>query len=216
MIREQLDYIEETLPAIAPEPVYIYGLTDPETGECRYIGKTVRPIERLAAHVATKMSNCHRARWMCGLRDRGLRPEMFILERVSGAWPWEESERFWISEARAAGWRLTNNTDGGTGIHGLPDETRELMAAAKRGHTKSAETRERMRLSRNGWSPTEATRQRMSEGQAKRRKVSPEQEAEILARLDTGASSAVVAKEFGLHKVTVRKIKKGTYRAARK
>lgn len=48
-------------------PVYIYGLTDPITEEIRYIGKSIRPTERLSNHCNEK-SNCHRSNWIQSLK----------------------------------------------------------------------------------------------------------------------------------------------------
>ena len=56
---------------------YIYGLVDPETTEIRYIGKTIRPKERLQNHM-NEVSNCHRSNWLQSLKRKGLKAEMVI------------------------------------------------------------------------------------------------------------------------------------------
>lgn len=96
---------------------YIYGLREPDTQLIRYIGKTTNPHRRWLNHLCEK-SKTHRAYWIQSLERRGLRPEIVIIEEVYGAWPWQESERFWIAFARCNGWPLVNMTDGGDGITG--------------------------------------------------------------------------------------------------
>lgn len=96
---------------------YIYGLREPDTQLVRYIGKTIDPHRRWLNHLCEK-SKTRRAYWVQSLERRGLRPEMVIIEEIFGAWPWQESERFWIAFARANNWPLVNMTDGGDGITG--------------------------------------------------------------------------------------------------
>ena len=52
-------------------PVFIYGLTEPNSDEIRYIGKSVRPLERFRNHINEKPSNCHRSHWLQSLAARG-------------------------------------------------------------------------------------------------------------------------------------------------
>lgn len=94
---------------------FIYGLIDPRTNELRYVGKSVRPIERLATHIreARSGSILHSRRWIDGLTAVNLRPELLILEEVDG--DANECERFWIASMKLAGCSLTNRTIGGDG-----------------------------------------------------------------------------------------------------
>jgi hypothetical protein len=95
--------------------IHIYGLREPDTGLIRYIGKTTNPHRRWLNHLCEK-SHCHRTCWIRALHRRGLRPEMVIIETVSGEWPWQESERFWIGFALKNDWPLVNMTSGGDGV----------------------------------------------------------------------------------------------------
>lgn len=95
--------------------VYIYGLREPHTGLIRYIGKTTNPRRRWLNHLCEK-SHCRRTYWIRSLLRRKFRPELVIIEEIRGAWPWQESERFWISFAKANGWPLVNMTSGGDGV----------------------------------------------------------------------------------------------------
>jgi hypothetical protein len=60
----------------------IYGLHDPDTGELRYIGQTIkRPCDRLACHVAPSQLKRHSylARWLKGCVEHGLRPTISVI-----------------------------------------------------------------------------------------------------------------------------------------
>jgi hypothetical protein len=207
----------------ATAPVYIYALLDPDTLECRYIGKSIRPVERVKDHM-NDAGACHRVHWIQSLKSRGLVPDMVILERVSGEWPWQESERFWIAYGRSLGWPLTNNTVGGDGVEGLPAETRERMAAVWRGRKHSEETRRKIGASWAHRTVTGETRAKMSAAHSGRvitwgaaiseatRRLTPEQESNIRARLAGGAKVVDLATEFSMHRTTISKVKKGTYR----
>jgi len=113
---------------------FIYGLVDPRTNEIRYIGKTQQsPSTRLRAHMLDR-SNCHRVHWLRELAALGLEPDIVLLEAIEGAWPWQESERYWIAKYRNEGARLLNLTDGGEGLAGLPmsQSHKDKIAAALR------------------------------------------------------------------------------------
>ena len=97
------------------KPVYIYGLREPDTQLIRYIGKTNNPRRRWLNHLCEK-SRTRRSCWIRSLQKRGLEPEMVIIEEISGAWPWQESERYWIQFAKENDWPLVNMTSGGDGV----------------------------------------------------------------------------------------------------
>lgn len=201
--------------------VHIYALLDPETEEVRYIGKSIRPRERLLNHM-NEVSNCHRSHWLQGLKARGLMPQQVILESVRGEWPWQESKRFWIAYGKRLGWRLTNNTDGGDGVTGLPAETRERMrrvwlgrkhkpesvakmAAKLRGKKHTEEYKAFMRRTMKERIFTTTHRQRLREaGQ----KLTPEQVREIRERLGRGERQKSIAARYGVDKGTISNIKR--------
>jgi hypothetical protein len=213
------------MPGVNAPVTYIYGLTEPGTCEIRYIGKSIRPLERLQNHINEPPSNCHRSHWIQGLKAMGLRPELTIIEAVRGSWPWQESERHWIAYGKANGWRLTNNTDGGDGVEGLPKEARERMVRTWRGRKHRPETIEKLRAARS-MRPlhTAETKAKMSASQRGRkilwidkvaaalRKLTRDDEADIRARLAAGERVTDLAKEYGVHRTTMSKVKMGTYR----
>lgn len=94
---------------------FIYALNDPETGECRYIGKADDPHARLYNHLReghyTKKS-CHRTNWIKSRLARGLKPLLEILQEVPKI-EWELWERVWIKASNKIGMDLTNSTAGG-------------------------------------------------------------------------------------------------------
>lgn len=212
------------LPFSGCDPIYVYALVDPETGEIRYIGKSVRPAERLQNHMNEK-SNCHRSHWLQSLKARGLRADLVILERIDGDWPWQHSERHWIAHGRANGWRLTNNTDGGDGVPGLSGPSKERMASTWKGRKHKPESIEKMLATKKErpHSHSVETRARMSSARAGRkitwgdklsaslRRLSDKQVEEIKRRFAAGERTTDLAKEYGVHRTTISKIKMGTY-----
>ena len=91
---------------------YIYGLVDPETGKMRYVGKSNNPKVRYQYHLQDKKTNPHKTAWICGLSERGLKPELVILEETTQK-QWEERERYWIKRYRDEGAPLVNILEGG-------------------------------------------------------------------------------------------------------
>lgn len=116
------------------EAVSIYGLIDPRTNECRYVGKAKDAVKRGYLHVCESQlrPKTYKNHWIKSLLREGQRPEMVILEETTPA-NWKEAEIFWISYLRFLGARLTNATSGGDGVHDPSPETREKMGAASRG-----------------------------------------------------------------------------------
>lgn len=95
---------------------FIYGLIDPRTNELRYVGKTIDIADRMSRHIRKAKAGCvrHCRRWIAGLLESGLVPEIAVLE-ISLSHLASDAEKFWIASMRLAGCRLTNLTDGGDG-----------------------------------------------------------------------------------------------------
>lgn len=91
---------------------YIYSLTDPNTNEVRYIGKTSEPKNSLKQHLSDKADNPHKVNWINKLQRQGQKPIMEILE-ICGE-EWQDRERFWIRLLSPL-CRLVNATEGGEG-----------------------------------------------------------------------------------------------------
>lgn len=148
----------------------IYALCEPETGEVRYIGKTVAPIRtRLTQHVSTA-SKGQRTHLHCWIRSLASRPTIKVIETV----PCEEdstAEMRVIAECRSKGFRLTNGTDGGDGCIGRSHtpETREKLRAINLGCKRSPvtpEARVRMADAQRGKRLTQERRAKIAASRA--------------------------------------------------
>lgn len=206
------------------KPVFIYLLSDPDTLEPRYVGKSIRPAQRLQNHM-NERSNCHRSHWLQSLKRQGKMPILSIIEEIRGEWPWQESERFWISRLRSQGANLVNNTAGGDGVCGLPPETRAKMrltwlgrkhkpesllklSAVRKGKRHSPETREKRSISLKAVPHTEEWNTKVS---AAIRKLTAEQVETIKTRLAAGELNVHLSREYGVHRTTLSKITMGRY-----
>jgi hypothetical protein len=205
---------------------YIYGLHDPRTGELRYIGKSIRPIERLGNHI-NERTNTHRGHWIAELTRLSLRPVLVIIDSVPANSDWQSIERVYIAGALEDGCRLTNSTAGGEGIVGLCAESRAKMAITWVGRKHSPETLALMSANRKGRKHTPEWCREMSE-RFHGRKFTPEwlqkirksnqkltdnQVRQIRLRLSLGESQYTIAALFGIHQGSVSNIKRGiTYK----
>jgi hypothetical protein len=203
---------------------YIYALLDPLSGRIRYIGKSIMPKERLQNHI-NEVSNCHRSHWLQSLKKQGLKPEMRILEEVSEGACWQDREKYWIAMGKNLGWPLTNNTNGGDGVEGLPEETRKKMAKTWLGRKHKPETIEKLRQLRKGKSfATPEGRRKVSEKMKGRNitwgakisdrtsKLSDLQCSTIRQRIDKGEMVKDLAVEYGVHRTTISKVKTCQYK----
>lgn len=135
-------------------PVAIYGLVD-SSGTVRYIGKSVKLIDRLRSHRKNKL-------WMV---------DHVLLEWTDSS-GWAERERFWIGHYRERYQGvITNATNGGDGVNGVirsAEHHRKLVESRlatvqARGYLHAPETRELIRRKASGKTQTEATKRRRSE-----------------------------------------------------
>lgn len=152
----------------------IYALTNPETNQMFYVGKTKDPIARARQH-----------RQAAGVFVSWT-PAFSVLEEVSDERA-DVREMFWIAHLRSGGIKLTNRTDGGTGGWGhvvslehretigaryrgkkLSSETRAKLSKAQRGRVPSAEHRAKLSLSAMGHAVSAETRAKMSASHRKR------------------------------------------------
>lgn len=148
----------------------VYGLTDPRTGELRYVGFSKTPRNRLHGHKYDAKRGCsHRARWVMALRRLDLAPEMFVIEKHDTRSDAAAAEVDLIAYFRSLGCDLTNATDGGEGAVGYrwSLEERARMSERVRGE----------RHPNYGKKHSEATRRRI--GEALRGKTQP---AEVNAK----------------------------------
>ena len=113
----------------------VYALTDPRSGQWRYIGKSGNGLSRPREHVLPgKLNtdgNLHKVRWIKQLQAAGLMYEIEVLEEFESSKGLSEAEMEWIAAARKAWVPLTNLTDGGEGAFGIirPDAVRLRISA---------------------------------------------------------------------------------------
>lgn len=147
----------------------VYGLTDPRTGEIRYVGKSAKGMKRPQEHGRKGRGNGRCKNWVASLAKIGLKCGIEVLECCETLDELSTAEVRWIKKGRDAGWRLTNLTDGGEGAPGhikspatrrklsqaaierqANPEVRERIRQRMLGHEVSEETREKIRLSLKG------------------------------------------------------------------
>lgn len=73
----------------------IYGLVDPKTNELRYIDTTFQPLSKKLDELLRER-DAYLAAWIRGLKNEGLKPEIFEIEKVHAGDDWREIEQFWI------------------------------------------------------------------------------------------------------------------------
>lgn len=135
------------------ELAYIYALRDPQSGEVRYVGKSIRPRKRFTDHLHDARSGraLYRAYWTNSLLAQGLVPILEILEEVREV-EWEDAERRWIAHFRLLGARLTNLTSGGGGLVRPSPDLRSRMSEAARRRRASPQTKAKLsEISRRRW-----------------------------------------------------------------
>ena len=134
---------------------HIYTLSDPETNDPRYVGKTIlEPSRRLQQHLRQKENpreNKRKRNWILQLAAKDLVPVQEVIEIVEGD-RWAEREIYWIALHRFEGCDLLNMTDGGEGVPGrvASQETCEKMRLAMTGKTHSDETKKKISDARKG------------------------------------------------------------------
>ncbi len=95
----------------------IYTLSDPETGEIRYVGKTEKTLqERIYYHTwdIKRTKNKHKKNWFNSLFKKNLKPKIELVDEIPIN-EWRFWEKYWISQFKTWGFNLINNTEGGEG-----------------------------------------------------------------------------------------------------
>lgn len=105
----------------------IYTLSDPDTNEVRYVGKTVKTFpQRLQDHLySVKKEHNYRSNWIKSILSRGKRPVIQYLDECS--WDCSQAlEIYWISQFKTWGFRLVNLSQGGEGNLGLAPSQKNI------------------------------------------------------------------------------------------
>lgn len=142
--------------------VLIYSLSDPETNQLRYVGKTIDLKARMATHLSDRR-HVKRNMWIRSMASRGVLPLMEELEVVknSNDEDWQEVERWWIAYLRFIGCDLCNLDSGGIGGKRRSIETREKIAASHTGKKLTDNHRSAMARAKLGTHRTEATKEKI-------------------------------------------------------
>jgi hypothetical protein len=200
----------------------IYVLQDPH-GVIRYVGKTNTALSRrLSGHLSAARlpeRKTHVAAWIRSLLNRGMLPTIHLVQEISGP-AWAGAEAYWISYFRSNGSPLTNLTNGGEGAPGYVQSPESIAKRSARllGRPRSLETRQKLSIAARqrpnnllGLPRTEEWKLAIGKsnggsanGMAKLTEVQVEQ---IKIRILLGASSPVIAQEFGISARTINLIK---------
>lgn len=193
----------------------IYALTDPVTGEIRYVGKTGRtPRERLLDHVRQARQGVHRQRRLCcWIRSLTDAPMVVVLE--SDPDDLDEAERRWIATLSEEGASLCNMTPGGDG-QALGYQPSEETLAKLRAYRHTPESRAKISAALKGRQFDAARRARISEGSMgkpgtfKGRKHT----AESLARMSAAQTGHPMTEETKMKISKVKRARNAERRAA--
>jgi len=96
--------------------IKIYALTDPISGEVRYVGQTYRRLDiRLKEHIydcIRRPRSSHKVNWIKLLISKNQLPNIILLESVKNN-EVVEKEKYWMVKLTGEGNNLTNTTEGG-------------------------------------------------------------------------------------------------------
>ena len=129
---------------------YIYGLRCPLSGEIRYIGQTIKKLnKRLCEHKSDKRHNQYKINWIQKLEKLELIDSLKIelLEECLQK-DLNDKEKLWIKKYKDNGNKLVNLTDGGDGTFG---------------HICSDETKEKLRITSTGKKLTDKSKKKISD-----------------------------------------------------
>lgn len=132
---------------------YVYALSDPQTGDVRYVGQTSRSLRRrLTEHVQDiKRSKRYSSNWIRSLGD--IQPLIELIEEFDDQIKCDEAEQFYIDYFRSLGFKLTNLTGGGKGVIRdvvVTDKMRETTRRTHLGVKRSDKTRAKISAARLG------------------------------------------------------------------
>lgn len=141
----------------------IYTLSDPDTEEIRYIGKTKNSLlYRLQQHVYEAFRHkSHKASWVKSLLKQDKMPIIELLDSTSENW--QELEVYWISQFKTWGFNLVNMTDGGDGNNNqvMTEETKKKISETLKGRKRPEDVIKKISESHKGKKLTKSTRQKL-------------------------------------------------------
>lgn len=144
----------------------IYTLTDPDTNQVRYVGKSNNPVKRYYRHYCYNETKTHKNHWINKLIRENKKPILHVIDEVPIT-EWVFWETYWINQFKVWGFDLVNTTYGGEG------STLGNKTSFKKGHKLgvgrklSTATKEKIKLIRTGTKASENTKTKMSSAQKK-------------------------------------------------
>lgn len=145
----------------------IYTLTDPNTNEVRYVGKSNNPTKRFYKHYKYCEHKTHKNNWINKLISEGKKPILEIIDVVPIN-EWVFWEMFWIEQMKVWGFNLVNGTIGGDGsTFGSSTSFKKGQEAWNKGLEPSDETKEKLRQANLGKIASQDTKDKMSSSQKK-------------------------------------------------
>jgi hypothetical protein len=148
----------------------IYGLSDPLTGQLRYVGKSTTGLKRPRSEHNRVLKGYegfgHRQNWIRNLHDSQTTYRISIIQECADSDILCQAETFWISYFRTLGAPLTNLTDGGDGVSGWKHTPSSLakLKLANVGKTPTSQCLAASRLATTGshWTHTPETKSLIS------------------------------------------------------
>lgn len=149
---------------------FIYGLRCPLSGEIKYIGQTIKSINRrLTEHKCDKRHNPYKINWINKLDKLGILDKLKIelLEECEKSLL-NDREKFWIEKFKQEGNKLVNLTDGGDTNYIVNEDaierTRQKLKGMFIGRKLSNETKEKISKTHKGKILTNEHKKSISNG----------------------------------------------------
>jgi group I intron endonuclease len=139
---------------------FIYVLIDPITNEIKYVGKSDKPDRRFKKHLKED-KNTYKNNWIKSLTSIGQEPIMEIMDEVLFS-EWSFWEKYWISQLKSWGFKLTNLTEGGDGGN-FGYLVNKKISEKLKGRVLTDEWKENISKSRKGKKLSEKTKNKLSE-----------------------------------------------------
>jgi len=205
---------------------YIYTLTDPNTNEVRYLGKSVNPTKRFANHLTCKVKT-HCRNWIISLMKNNQLPILNIIDETDSDWIWLEI--YWIEQFRQWGFNLTNLTKGGEGQNGrkaseytkkkmsdsrkgkmyLTDESKLKISIANKGKIRTDKNKDKISNSLKNYYSKNKQASKGIKRNTCNNKLKKEQVIEIRFLLKESIPVLKISKLFNISKATIQQIKEG-------
>jgi len=140
--------------------VKIYTLENPDTGEVRYLGKTVKSLTSRLSHHKGTHSTTHKDQW---IRSLDKDPVIIKIDEVDEE-NWEFWESWWIQYFKFIGANLTNHTLGGDGHNGVRQSEKSNRKRSKSlsGRSRKDEVKKKISESHKGKSIPQEVREKIS------------------------------------------------------